>query len=83
MECAFLKVANHKPCQSKPTKRSKYCKLHNYLMKKSKVIPCINCGRGTYAKYRVCVDCGASKIRLRHRYIYVVKCQRLRDINID
>ena len=52
-------------------------------MKKSKVIPCINCGRGTYAKYRVCVDCGASKIRLRHRYIYVVECQRLRDVNID
>ena len=83
MECAFLKVANHKPCQSKPTKTSKYCKLHNYLMKKSKVVPCINCGRGTYAKYRVCVDCGASKIRLKHRYIYVVERQRLWNINID
>ena len=29
MECAFLKVANHKACQAKPTKRSIYCKLHN------------------------------------------------------
>ena len=38
MECAFLKVANHKACQAKPTKRSIYCKLHNYLMKKSKVV---------------------------------------------
>ena len=37
MECAFLKVANHKACQAKPTKRSIYCKLHNYLMKKVKL----------------------------------------------
>ena len=83
MACAFLKVGIHKPCQFKPTKNSKYCKLHNYLIKPSKVLPCNNCGKGTYTKYRVCVNCGASKIRLRHRYICAVECQRLRDINID
>lgn len=83
MDCAFLKVGNHKPCRSKHTKGSDYCKLHNYLIQKSKVVPCIRCGRGTYAKYKVCVDCGASKIRLRHYYMYIVECQRLRNINID
>ena len=35
------------------------------------------------AKYRVCVDCRACIFRLRGRYIYVVECPRLRDINID
>ena len=83
MECAFIKVANHKPCQLKPTRNSNYCKVHNYLMKKSKVLPCKKCGKGTYAKYQICAKCGAHKIRLQHRYMYVVECQRLRDINID
>ena len=83
MECAFLKIGDHKPCQLAPTKRSIYCGLHNYLMKTSKVVPCITCGKGTSAKYRVCMSCGGEKVRLRHRYIYLVECQRLRRIEID
>jgi len=86
MECAFMKVGNHESCHSKPTTNSKYCKLHNYLMKKSKVKPCTNCGNGTYAKYQICVPCGAHKVRLLHRYYEVVKpfeseCRRLRNID--
>ena len=79
MECAFLKVGNHKPCESKPTKNSKYCKLHNYLMKTSKVLPCIHYGKGTYSKYQVCVQCGVHKIR----YMYVVECNSLRQIDVS
>ena len=87
MECAFLKVGNHELCHSRSTKNSKYCKLHNYLMKKSKVKPCIKCGNGTYAKYQTCVPCGAHKVRLLHRYYEVVKpfveeCRRLGRIDI-
>ena len=46
MECAFLIVGNHKPCRSKLTKGSEYCKLHSYLTKKSKGVPCVSIGRG-------------------------------------
>ena len=73
MECAFLKIGNHEPCHSKTTKNSKYCKLHNYLMKNSKVKPCLKCSKGTCAKYQVCVPCGAERERLRHRYHEVAK----------
>ena len=52
-------------------------------MKKSKVVPCINCNRGAYAKYRVCVDCGAEKVRVKHRFIFIAECRRVRDIEID
>ena len=45
MECAFMKVGNHKPCQLKPTRNSNYCKVHNYLKKESKVLPCKNAER--------------------------------------
>ena len=88
MECEFLKVGDHEPCHSKSTRNSPYCKLHNYLMKTSKVKSCIVCGKGTYAKYQVCVGCGAHKIRLKHRYAEVVKpfiveTQRLRNIQYD
>lgn len=41
MHCAFQKVGNHNPCQLKPTNYSKYCKMHIYLMKKSKVSPAL------------------------------------------
>ena len=41
------------------------------------------CGRGTYAKYQVCVKCGAHKIRLKHKYMYIVECNRLRQIDVS
>ena len=73
MECTFTKVGNHESCHSKTTKKSTYCRLHNYLIKTSQVKPCIQCGKGTYAKYQICVACGAHKIRLKHRYYEIQK----------
>ena len=73
MNCQFLKVGSHKHCESKPKKNSKYCTLHTYLMKTSKVKPCLNCGKGTSAKYQICVPCGAHKIRLKHQYYEIEK----------
>ena len=88
MECTFLKVGAQMPCTLKSTKNSKYCKMHNFLNKNSKVKPCLICGKGTYAKYQVCVSCGAQRIRLNHRYHEVYKpfvneCKRLRNIELD
>ena len=80
---ALLKVGYHTPCQSTPTKRSKYCALHNRLVKNSKVVPCINCGRGTYAKYRVCTDYGAENVWMKHWLIYLIECRGLRRIDIN
>ena len=88
MECTYLKVGARKPCTLKPTTNSKYCKMHNFLIKNSQVKPCLVCGKGTYAKYQVCVPCGAQRIRLYHRYHEVCKpfvneCRRLRNIELD
>lgn len=76
-------VGDHKPCQLKPTRNSKYCRLHNYLIKTSKVVLCIKCGKGTYAKYKACAKCGAYQIRLKYRYIYEGECCRLRQIDVE
>ena len=37
MECGFLRVGDNEPCHLQPTKNSKYCALHNFLIKKSQV----------------------------------------------
>jgi hypothetical protein len=88
-KCSFLKINASEPhCKNKPTKNSDYCALHNYVMKNRKVrIPCLGCGKGTVAKYHMCMSCGANKIRLRHRYLdidqlYKLECYRLRQIKI-
>ena len=52
MECAFMKVGNNEPCRAKPTKNSKYCAMHNFLIKNSKVKACIRCGKGTSSNYK-------------------------------
>ena len=36
MECAFLRVGDNEPCHLQPTKNSKYCALHNFLIKNVK-----------------------------------------------
>jgi hypothetical protein len=71
--CKFLKMDNNKPCPFKLTKKSDYCKLHNYLLKTNKVRPCLECGLGTSAKYQICMCCGGAKIRETHRYHEIIK----------
>ena len=36
MECGFLRVGDNEPCHLQPTKKSKYCALHNFVIKKVK-----------------------------------------------
>lgn len=87
MKCAFLRVGNNEPCHSKPTKKSVYCRMHNFLIKASKVKPCLRCGLGTCSKLQMCNKCGANNIRMNQRYHEVIKpfnseCHRLRQIEI-
>ena len=85
MECAFLRVGDNEPCHLQPTKNSKYCALHTFLIKKSQVKPCLRCGKGTWSKLQICNPCGANKIRVNKRYHTVIKpynaeCHRLEKI---
>ena len=75
LKCAMLPLGSNKQCKNKPVKNSIYCKVHNYIMKhnKSKTIPCLQCGKGTSAKYQICVSCGGHEVRLKHKYIGVIK----------
>ena len=82
MLCIFLMVGD-KHCKLGATKNSKQCKTHNYYVKKSKVSPCKECGKGTFAKYQVCFGCGAHKIRLKKWYDYIVECRKFRRIDIS
>ena len=85
MECGFLRVGDNEPCHLQPTKNSKYCALHNFLIKNSQVKPCLRCGKGTWSKLQICNPCGANKIRVNKRYHTVIKrcnaeCHRLGKI---
>ena len=85
MECAFLNVGDNEPCHAKPTKNAKYCAMHNFLIKSSKVKACLRCGKRTSSKLQFCDSCGANKIRVLHRYHTVIKpfkneSRRLRNI---
>lgn len=66
--CAFLKVGDNKPCRLKPTKKSQYCRIHNFLIKTSQVKPCLGCGKGTCSKFQICNKCGAISLRAKIRY---------------
>lgn len=88
MECAFLRLGDNEPCHSRPTKKSNYCAMHNFLIKHSKVKPCLRCGKGTWSKLQICNLCGANKIRVNERYQTVIKplhteCRRLRKISVS
>lgn len=69
-----MRVSDHKPWQVKPTKHSKYCKLHNCPMKRKKS----DCTmykmwyRFICAKNKVYAKCGSHKIKIKHRYIHDV-----------
>ena len=42
-----------------------YCAWHNYQQKtvKKKPAPCKNCGKGVMCDYRLCMECGGSKLK--------------------
>ena len=85
MECAFLRGGDNEPCHLQPIKNSKYCALHNFLIKKSPVKPCLRCGKGTWSKLPICNPCGANKVRVNKKYHTVIKpynaeCHRLGKI---
>ena len=80
MECLILRVGSDEPCYKTPTKNSKYCTMHNFLMKNSNEKPCLRCGKRTHSKLQICNACGAYKIRY-HTVKY--ECQRLRQIDLS
>ena len=74
-QCTMLPPDSNEPCKNKPVKNSIYCKVHNYIMKhnKSKTVPCLQCDKGTSAKYQICVPCGGHEVGLKYKYIDVIK----------
>ena len=87
MECTFLRLGDNEPCRG-PQKNSNYCAIHNFLIKHSKVKPCLRCGKGTWPKLQICNPCAANKIRVNERYHTVIKpfnaeCHRLRNISVS
>ena len=74
MECAFLRVGDNEPCHSKPTKKSIYCKMHNFLIKTSKVKPCLQCPWNIGQWHRVNVRGG--KVR-QGQLLRIVSCLQL------
>ena len=79
MNCQFLRIGSHEPCNRKPTKHSNYCYIHNYLIKKSNAKPCIKCTKGTTARDQICCACDNIKANVLERYytkISKAKCLR-------
>ena len=68
MNCQFLRIGSHEPCNRKPTKHSNYCYIHNNLIKKSKAKLCIKCGKGTTAKDQICCACDDKKAYILEQY---------------
>lgn len=73
--CAMLPLGSNKPCKNKSVKHSIYCKAHNFIIKhnKSKVVKCLQCGKGTTAKYQICDKCGGKNFREKQRYFNSIK----------
>ena len=74
-KCAMMPLGLNKSCKNRKVKNSIYCKAHNFIMKhnKSKVIQCLECGKGTTAKYQICDKCDGKNVREKHRYIDEIK----------
>ena len=74
-KCAMVPLGTNKSCKSKSVKNSIYCKAHNHIMKhnKSKVVQCLQCGKGTTATYQICDKCGGENVRKKHEYIEKIK----------
>ena len=75
LKCAMLPLGSNTQCKNKSVKNSIYCRVHNYIMKhnKSKTVQCLHCGKGTSAKYQICVLCGGHEVWLKHKYIDMIK----------
>ena len=54
-----------------PLKNSYYRAMHIFLIKYSKVKPCLKCGKRS--KLQICNPCGANKVRVNDRYHTVIK----------
>jgi hypothetical protein len=81
--CTFLRIGDNEPCHRNHTKNSKYCKYHNYLIKTSKTKPCTRCGRGTKAKYQICIRCGSQDYYNKTIKTYKSECNRFRKISLE
>ena len=59
------------PVMCGPLKNSYYRAMHIFLIKYSKVKPCLKCGKRS--KLQICNPCGANKVRVNDRYHTVIK----------
>ena len=64
------------------TKKLNYCAIHNFLISRSKVKPCLRCSKGTWSKLQICTPCVSNEIGVNKRYHTVIKpfnteCRRL------
>ena len=65
--CGWLMLSRKETCGRRCM--GEYCAWHNYQQKtvKKRPAPCRSCGKGVLCDYRLCMECGGSK--LKHRLI--------------